>query len=115
MVGHLSPTLWREIHQLSCRYRIFWATSLFDVVIQLLALLFLSETYAPAILAKKAKALRKETGNMSIRTEYDTHNKTFGAILRRRLKLPFIMLLTHPAVQAPSLYRAVLYGVMYLV
>ncbi|KAH7024802.1 MFS multidrug transporter, partial [Microdochium trichocladiopsis] len=93
---------------------IFWATSLFDVLVQLLALLFLRETYAPAILAKKAKALRKETSNKHIRTEYDTPEKTFGAILRRRLTLPFIMLFTHPAVQFPSVYRAVLYGVMYL-
>lgn len=95
--------------------RIFWVTSIFDVLVQLAALLFLKETYAPAILAKKAKALRKKTGNPDIRTEYDTPEKTFGSILRRRLILPFTMLFTHPAVQAPSLYRAFLYGVMYLV
>ncbi|KXJ85469.1 MFS multidrug transporter [Microdochium bolleyi] len=94
---------------------IFWVTSIFDVFVQLAALVFLKETYAPAILAKKAKALRKKTGNPDIRTEYDTPEKSFGAILRRRLILPFIMLFTHPAVQAPSLYRAFLYGVMYLV
>jgi hypothetical protein len=35
-------------------------------------------------------------------------------ILRKRLILPFIMMFTHPATQAPSIYRAFLYGVMYL-
>ncbi|RYO90364.1 hypothetical protein DL766_001173 [Monosporascus sp. MC13-8B] len=94
---------------------IFWVTSMFDVVVQVAAFLFLNETYAPRILGKKAAKLRKKTGNQNIRTEYDNPDKTLGSILRRRLILPFIMFFTHPAVQAPSLYRAFLYGVQYLV
>lgn len=92
---------------------IFWSTSLFDVLVQLLALLFLSETFAPTILERKAKKIRKSTGR-NVRTEFDTDER-FSKILRKRLILPFIMMFTHPAVQAPSLYRAYLYGVMYLV
>ncbi|KAH9996183.1 MFS multidrug transporter-like protein [Xylariaceae sp. FL0662B] len=94
---------------------IFWSTSLFDVLVQALAFFFLEETYAPRILAKKAARLRKETKNPNIRTEFEKPDKTLGAIMRRRLILPFIMLFAHPAVQAPSLYRAFMYGVMYLV
>jgi MFS family permease len=81
---------------------IFWTTSIFTVVVQVTALVFLRETFAPAILAKKAK-----------HTEYETGDR-FSKILRKRLILPFIMMFTHPATQAPSIYRAYLYGVMYL-
>jgi hypothetical protein len=94
---------------------IFWATSVFDILVQLLAFFFLRETYHPKILANKAKCYRVVYPAKTIRTIYDDPNKTFGAILRRRLVLPFIMLFTHPAVQAPSIYRAFLYGIKYLV
>ncbi|PSN68210.1 MFS multidrug transporter-like protein [Corynespora cassiicola Philippines] len=99
---------------------IFWSTSIFDVFVQLLALFFLSETFAPAILERKAKKIRQELqkrgggSHRIVRTEYDSGDR-FSKILRKRLILPFIMLFTHPAVQFPSIYRAYLYGVMYLV
>lgn len=93
---------------------IFWSTSCFDVLIQVLAFFLLSETYAPVVLRTKAQRLQKETGKIYL-TPYDRPDKSLASILRKRLVLPFIMLFTHPAVQAPSLYRAYLYGVMYLV
>jgi MFS family permease len=97
---------------------IFFATSIFTLFVQLAALLFLSETFAPAILAKKAKAVRNITkdtqdGAVVVRTEFQTGD-CMSRILRKRLVLPFIMMFTHPATQAPSVYRAFLYGVMYL-
>jgi MFS family permease len=92
---------------------IFWSTSIFDVLVQVLALFFLSETFAPTILARKAKRLQKQTRRI-VRTEYDSDER-MSKIIRKRLVLPFIMMFTHPATQAPSIYRAYLYGVMYLV
>lgn len=96
---------------------IFFSTSIFTVFVQVTAFFFLSETFAPAILAKKAKAVRKAMkgvrDNVVVRTEYETGDR-FSKILRKRLVLPFIMMFTHPATQAPSIYRAYLYGVMYL-
>lgn len=88
-------------------------TSIMCTIVQLLALLCLSETYAPVLLARKAKALRKKTGDEKYKAKHE--EKTFGVIFRRAMIRPFYMLLFHPAVQAPSLYRAFLYGVMYLV
>ncbi|EMD59378.1 hypothetical protein GGP41_009245 [Bipolaris sorokiniana] len=94
---------------------IFFATSIFTVFVQLTALFFLAETFAPAILAKKAKAIRHDMQDETVvvRTEFETGDR-MSRILRKRLVLPFIMMFTHPATQAPSLYRAFLYGVMYL-
>ena len=57
------------------------------------------------------KATQTET--LIVRTEFETDER-MSKILRKRLILPFIMMFTHPATQAPSIYRAFLYGVMYL-
>ncbi|KAH8712141.1 major facilitator superfamily domain-containing protein [Phaeosphaeriaceae sp. PMI808] len=91
--------------------------SIFTIFVQVMAFFFLAETFAPAILAKKAKVIRKAMKDLrpdvTVRTKYETGDR-FSKILRKRLILPFIMMFTHPATQAPSIYRAYLYGVMYL-
>ncbi|KAI8289013.1 Efflux pump vrtL [Colletotrichum sp. SAR11_57] len=89
--------------------------SIADAVVQILAFLFLSETYALKILAVKAKKLRKVTGNKNLRTEYERPDRTFGQTLAKNLVRPFRMLFTQPALQITALYRAYLYGLMYLV
>jgi hypothetical protein len=94
---------------------IFWVVSIADAVVQVLAFLFLSETYPPKILKVKADRLRKETGNKALRTEFETPDRTFFHSLRKNLMRPFIMLFTQPAIQITALYRAYLYGLMYLV
>lgn len=102
---------------------IFWTTSILDVAVQLGALFFLRETYAPTIMARKVAKIRKQqtdnnndTNNPNLlRSAYDTPDKTPGAIMRKRLVLPFIMLFAHPVVQLSSIYRAFMYGIMYLV
>ncbi|KAF7549924.1 hypothetical protein G7Z17_g6051 [Cylindrodendrum hubeiense] len=86
-----------------------------DALVQILAFLFLQETYAPKILKVKAKKLRKETGNQSLHTEYERPDQTFAQALSKNLMRPFIMLFTQPAIQITALYRAYLYGLMYLV
>ncbi|KAH8599979.1 polyamine transporter 1 [Bisporella sp. PMI_857] len=94
---------------------VFWGTSILDLVVQILATLFLNETYPPKILAIKAKRLRKETGNAALHTKWQNPDHTFGHILRKALVRPFIMLFTQPTIQALALYRGYIYGLMYLV
>lgn len=94
---------------------IFWAVSIADGLVQILATLFLPETYTPKILAVRAKRLRKETGNDLLRTEYDTPDRTFLQVLGKNLQRPFVMLFTQPTIQVTGLYRAYLYGLMYFV
>lgn len=94
---------------------IFWIVSAADAFVQMLAFLFLQETYPPKILKVKARKLRKETGNKSLRTEYERPDQTFAQVLRKNLMRPFIMLFTQPAIQITALYRGYLYGLMYLV
>ncbi|KAJ5990223.1 MFS general substrate transporter [Penicillium canescens] len=94
---------------------IFWIVSIADAVVQVLAFCFLSETYAPTILATKRRKLQKETGNDKLHTEYDSPDRTFGQELRKNLVRPLRMLFTQPAIQALALYRGYQYGLMYLV
>lgn len=94
---------------------IFWTVSIADAVVQILAFLFLPETYRPKILKNKAKRLRKETGNKEFHTEVEAKGMTWAQLMTKSLARPMIMLLTQPTVQITGLYRAYLYGLMYLV
>lgn len=82
---------------------------------QILAFLFLPETYRPTILKRKAKKLRKETGNKDLRTVEESSGLTWAQRMSKALVRPMIMLATQPTVQITGLYRAYLYGLMYLV
>ncbi|KAF1975048.1 MFS multidrug transporter-like protein [Bimuria novae-zelandiae CBS 107.79] len=67
--------------------------------------------YISRVIVRKAlTGIRKR---VVVRTEYETSDR-FSKILRKRLILPFVMMFTHPATQVPSIIRAYLYGVMYL-
>ncbi|KAL2844829.1 major facilitator superfamily domain-containing protein [Aspergillus pseudoustus] len=94
---------------------IFWVVSMADALVQVLAFLFLRETYAPKILATKKKTLQRATGNNLLYTEYDQPDRTLPQLLRKNLVRPFRMLFTQPAIQAIALYRGYQYGLMYLV
>lgn len=93
---------------------IFWSLSIADFILQTLAFVGLPETYAPKLLENKARKLRKLTGKPWSKTEYSGRRST-SSIVRRRLVLPLVIMLTHPATIAPSIYRAFLYGINYLV
>ncbi|GKU09078.1 unnamed protein product [Fusarium langsethiae] len=84
-------------------------------VVQILAFMFLQETYPPKILKIKARNLRRQTGNKYLHTEFEQQDRTFISLLLNNLKRPFIMLFTQPAIQFTALYRGYLYGLMYLV
>ncbi|KAK4987671.1 hypothetical protein LTR66_007535 [Elasticomyces elasticus] len=94
---------------------VFYATTIADACIQVFGLFFLQETYVPKILRQKRDRLRKETGNMDLRTEYDTPDKTFTSVLSTALIRPFRLLGTQPIVQVLAVYIAYVYGLMYLV
>ncbi|KAK7900359.1 hypothetical protein LTR67_004105 [Exophiala xenobiotica] len=92
----------------------FWSTSIVDAGIQVLGLIYLRETYAPKLLADKAKKLRQETGNPDLHTEWEHPDRTLLKVLRTSLVRPFRLLGTQPIIQALAVYMAYLYGLMYL-
>lgn len=94
---------------------IFWVSSIADGLIQCLGLWLLRETYAPTILARKAKKLQKETGNSAYHTEFQNPDRHWQTLFGRSLKRPFILLFTQPIVIVLSIIMMIIYGYMYLV
>ncbi|KAI9819254.1 MAG: hypothetical protein M1827_007410 [Pycnora praestabilis] len=94
---------------------VFYATSIADAIIQVSGLCFLQETYTPKLLHRKAKKLRKETGNQDLKTEFEHPERTLWNILKVALVRPFKLLGSQPIVIFLAIYMAYLYGLMYLV
>lgn len=88
----------------------FWAPSIVDVLIQIAALKYLQETFAPTLLRRKAAKLRKSTGDDRYQTVQECANLTLSDTMKRGLSRPFILIGTQPIIQCLGLYMAYLYG-----
>jgi multidrug resistance protein len=93
---------------------IFWVVSIASGGFQLLALLFLKESYPPKLLADKAEKLRKETGNPALYTQYEEPDRTLAKLLKTNLIRPVKLLSTQVIIMILSLLMSSLYGIMYL-
>ncbi|KAJ5599887.1 hypothetical protein N7450_000954 [Penicillium hetheringtonii] len=63
-----------------------------------LCVLFLKETYAPAILVEKAKTLRRQTHNWGIRARQEEVELDWEELITNNFSRPFRMLFTEPIV-----------------
>lgn len=63
-----------------------------------LCLVFLRETYAPAILVEKAKTLRRQTHNWGIRARQEEVELDWEELITNNFSRPFRMLFTEPIV-----------------
>lgn len=73
----------------------------------------MKETYAPTILERKAKRLRKETGNPNLKSKLDSGLTTKDLFLFSIVR-PTKMLLFAPIVLFTSIYVAVTYAYLYM-
>ncbi|KAJ5391921.1 hypothetical protein N7509_007411 [Penicillium cosmopolitanum] len=78
-----------------------------------LCLVFLKETYAPAILVEKAKTLRRQTHNWGIRARQEEVELDWEEIITNNFSRPFRMLFTEPIVFLISLWMSFVYGLIY--
>ncbi|KAJ5166757.1 uncharacterized protein N7482_005538 [Penicillium canariense] len=78
-----------------------------------LCLLFLKETYAPAVLVEKAVRLRRQTHNWGIRARQEEVELDWGELITNNFSRPFRMLFTEPIVFLISLWMSFVYGLMY--
>lgn len=94
----------------------FLVVSIFDAMLRFCALLILPETHAGTILHRKAKKLRKDTGEPYY-AAHEKDNERLG--LRGRLAVslsrPVRLLATQPTLQLMSLFLAYNYGILYIV
>lgn len=96
---------------------IFWSTSIFQTVMIAVSFTAFKETYAPVILARRAKQLRKDTGDSRYCTEHEKMNadQSVFAILSNALTRPLRLLLFHPIIVIASVNLAFDYGILYIV
>ncbi|TVY34192.1 putative MFS-type transporter [Lachnellula occidentalis] len=93
---------------------LYWIQLIFAGVVYVLITFTVPETYAPTILAKRAKKLRESTGQSDHVTEQDLDMRPFSERLRIFLIRPFQLLFGEPIVFMVSLYMSVLYGLLYM-
>ncbi|TVY14273.1 Efflux pump radE [Lachnellula arida] len=92
---------------------VFWVLAMLSGFCTILCFFFMRETYAPTILSRKAARLRKETGNLELRSKLDIGLSTKDFFIRSIIR-PAKMLALSPIVLSTSLYVGVIYGYLYL-
>ncbi|KAG5644441.1 hypothetical protein DXG03_008536 [Asterophora parasitica] len=80
-----------------------------------MTLLIIPETYAPIILAKKAKRMRKEDPvvNKRIYAQWEKQDWSIRGIVHRTLYRPFHMLSMEPVLVLITTYLSLVYGILY--
>ncbi|KAM3067349.1 hypothetical protein ACMFMF_009841 [Clarireedia jacksonii] len=103
--GYISPVLgWRWS---------FWI-GLIVAGATWLPLIFLPETYGPVILLRRAKRLRKETGNPEIYAPIELGKQDLKQMITVTLTRPLRMLFFELIVLAACSYLALAYGIFYM-
>ncbi|KEZ42268.1 hypothetical protein SAPIO_CDS6127 [Scedosporium apiospermum] len=87
-----------------------WIVCIVSGISTTLCFLFMKETYAPVLLAAKARRLQKEPGNVSESTEFTKPT----TLLLRAFVRPTKMLFLSPVVFGLSLFNAMVFGLIYL-
>jgi predicted MFS family arabinose efflux permease len=90
----------------------FWLLLILSSINTLFCIVFLQETYAPVILARKATKLEKQSGRRHRPAVYDPRplrKRVYVAIQR-----PLRILCLQPIVLAMAVYMALIYGTLYL-
>ncbi|KAJ1552697.1 hypothetical protein HK405_010341, partial [Cladochytrium tenue] len=82
----------------------FYIVSMYDVLIQIVGLFALKETYAPVILKWRAQSAGR-TG----------HTISVLKVIWTNIERPFVLLFTQPIVFIMSVYMMYLYGIYYIV
>ena len=92
----------------------FYLLSIMTAVMFVILLFAIPETYPPVLLERKAKKLRKETGNNDPRAPSELSGRTPGQLLLLNVIRPTKMLVKSPIVFLLSLFIAVIYGYLYI-
>ncbi|KAA1111700.1 hypothetical protein PGT21_008930 [Puccinia graminis f. sp. tritici] len=110
----IGPVVASFIVESSLGYRwIFWVLMIASGATWLGSLFLLPETYSPILLSRKAKKLRKETGDSKYYSAHEKSDYSVKAIFRRTILRPFEMLFTESILLFVTVYLALVYGLLY--
>ncbi|EKM51927.1 uncharacterized protein PHACADRAFT_212541 [Phanerochaete carnosa HHB-10118-sp] len=93
---------------------LYWVQLWITGLVYVLMFFTVPETYAPTILLKRAKRLRKETGDATYVTEQELDSRSLAERLRVYVFRPFQLLTREIIVLLLTLYMSVLYGLLYM-
>ncbi|GAB1192953.1 hypothetical protein APSETT444_002154 [Aspergillus pseudonomiae] len=93
---------------------LYWLMLILAFVSWVLISFTVPETYAPTILKRRAKKLRKTENDPKYVTETELDSRPMGEKLRIFLFRPFQLLFLEPIVFFISIYMSVLYGLLYM-
>ncbi|KAJ6574555.1 MFS polyamine transporter [Mycena capillaripes] len=94
---------------------VFWVMMMFAGVCFIFMTLTLPETYAPVILLKKVRAMRKAdpVGAQNLFAAHERQDWSVRGVVNRTLFRPFQMLAGEPILVLVTLYLSLIYGVLY--
>ncbi|KAJ7591012.1 MFS polyamine transporter [Mycena floridula] len=98
---------------------VFWATSIFTVIVQVAGLFLLKESYAPLLLERKAARIRatmdQEKGDLRpVRTKFEGADRRWQTLFSKAMIRPFALFIQEPIIQIIGIYMALVYGIFYL-
>lgn len=103
LLGDFAPT-WRWI---------YWCFLIVAAVFYVVLLVLVPETHANTLLKKRAKKLRKQTGDEKYRAICELKIRTIQQVAKDSLLRPFV-LLSELIVFLITLYMSVIYGLLYM-
>ena len=93
---------------------LYWLQLILAGVSWFLITFTVPETYAPELLKRRAKKLRKAENDPAYVTEAELDSRPLGEKLRIFFFRPFQLLFLEPIVLFISIYMSVLYGLLYM-
>ncbi|GME75770.1 unnamed protein product [Ambrosiozyma monospora] len=92
---------------------IYWVMLIFSGVVYALTVVFIPETSHTIILKKRAKKLRKLTGDDRYRAIIELKTRTLGEVAKTTLLRPMV-LLSEVIVFLITIYMSIIYGLLYM-
>jgi multidrug resistance protein len=92
----------------------FWLVAIMGGAVSVAMVLVMRESYAPVILDRRTKRLRRETGNQQLRSKLD-QGLTSRQLFKLSIVRPMKLLIFSPICTVFAVYAIVVYGFQYLV
>ena len=95
-------------------HRTMWETFLLGMLLWIVSLFTVTETFSPIILQRKAARLRFETKNWALHSKRDEQPIQIGYLARKYGIRPVQMLVQEPILMAMTAYMALVYAIIYV-
>ncbi|KAL0959062.1 hypothetical protein HGRIS_014362 [Hohenbuehelia grisea] len=94
---------------------VFWVMMIFGGACTLLVIVALPETYAPVLLQKRARRLRKSNPEQHrhVYADHERQDWTIRGVLHRTLFRPFIMMALEPILILLTIYTSLAYAILF--